>query len=135
MCGVEYFAHPWEFGPRKAKELLLTGNSVDAEEAYRLGMVSKIFPNEQLADRSLDFARRIAARPTMTALLVKDSVNQTLDHMGFTNALQSNFYLHQLNHAYWRDVNGDGYPAAKPGVDIEDWRTAGPPRPAVRNVP
>ena len=25
MCGVEYFAHPWEFGPRKAKELLLTG--------------------------------------------------------------------------------------------------------------
>ncbi len=25
MCGVEYFAHPWEFGPRRAKELLLTG--------------------------------------------------------------------------------------------------------------
>jgi enoyl-CoA hydratase len=31
MCGVEYFAHPWEFGPRKAKELLLTGDSIDAE--------------------------------------------------------------------------------------------------------
>ena len=29
MCGVEYFAHPWEFGPRKAKELLLTGDSID----------------------------------------------------------------------------------------------------------
>ena len=27
MCGVEYFGHPWEFGPRKAKELLLTGDS------------------------------------------------------------------------------------------------------------
>src|SRR4029078_905549 len=27
MCGVEYFAHPWEFGPRRAKELLLTGDS------------------------------------------------------------------------------------------------------------
>jgi enoyl-CoA hydratase len=25
MCGVEYFAHPWEFGPRKTKELMLTG--------------------------------------------------------------------------------------------------------------
>ena len=28
MCGVEYFGHPWEFGPRKAKELLLTGDSI-----------------------------------------------------------------------------------------------------------
>jgi enoyl-CoA hydratase/carnithine racemase len=36
MPGVEYYPHPWEFGPRKAKELLLTGDSVDAEEAYRL---------------------------------------------------------------------------------------------------
>ena len=27
MCGVEYFAHPWEFGPRKTKELMLTGDS------------------------------------------------------------------------------------------------------------
>ena len=27
MPGVEYYAHPWEFGPRKAKELLLTGDS------------------------------------------------------------------------------------------------------------
>ena len=33
MCGVEYFAHPWEFGPRKAKALLLTGDAIDAEEA------------------------------------------------------------------------------------------------------
>ena len=48
MPGVEYYAHPWEFGPRKAKELLLTGDSIDAEEAYRLGMVSKIFPVDEL---------------------------------------------------------------------------------------
>jgi len=44
MCGLEYFAHPWEFGPRKTKELMLTGDSLGAEEAYQLGMVSKIFP-------------------------------------------------------------------------------------------
>src|ERR1700677_3784034 len=34
MPGVEYYAHPWEFYPRKAKELLLTGDSLDAEEYY-----------------------------------------------------------------------------------------------------
>src|SRR5207249_11780240 len=103
MCGVEYFAHPWEFGPRKAKELLLTGDALDAEEAYRLGMVSKVFPPDELAGKTVEFARRIAERPTMAALLVKDSVNQTLDAMGFNTALQSNFYLHQLKHAHWRD--------------------------------
>jgi len=32
MMGVEYFAHPWEFGPRKTKELLLTGDSITADE-------------------------------------------------------------------------------------------------------
>lgn len=35
MCGVEYFGHPWEFGPRKAKELLLTGDSLGVDEAHR----------------------------------------------------------------------------------------------------
>ena len=39
MCGVEYFAHPWEFGPRKTKELMLTGDSIDVQEAHTLGMV------------------------------------------------------------------------------------------------
>ena len=56
MCGVEYFAHPWEFGPRRAKELLLTGDSIDADEAHRLGMVSKVFPPDELGDRT----RRVA---------------------------------------------------------------------------
>src|SRR5690625_1044304 len=82
MPGVEYYAHPWEFGPRKAKELLLTGDSLDADEAYRLGMVSKIFGADELADKTLDFARRIAELPTMAALLIKDSVNAAADAMG-----------------------------------------------------
>src|SRR5688572_17724684 len=60
MCGVEYFGHPWEFGPRKAKELLLTGDSIDVEDAYRLGMVSKVFKREGLREATLGFARRIA---------------------------------------------------------------------------
>jgi hypothetical protein len=51
MPSVEYFAHPWEFGPRKAKELLLTGDSLDAHGAYRLGMVSKVFPVDELERR------------------------------------------------------------------------------------
>ncbi len=135
MCGLEYFAHPWEFGPRKAKELLLTSDSIDADEAHRLGMVSKVFKPEELADRTLEFARRIAALPTMTALMIKESVNQSVDNMGFYNALQACFTIHQLNHSHWAQVHGGQYPAAMPEDGIAPWNEAPPVVPAVKNLP
>ena len=126
MCGMEYFAHPWEFGPRKTKELMLTGDSISADEAYGLGMVSKIFPADQLADDTLDFARRIAEVPTMAALMIKESVNQTVDNMGFHNSLNACFTLHELNHAHWAWVREDGYPIAGEEQGVPNWKTAPP---------
>lgn len=133
MCGVEYFAHPWEFGPRKAKELLLTGDSVDAHEAYALGMVSKVFPADDLNEKTLDFARRIAKVPTMPALLIKEAVNQSVDNMGFYNALNACFTLHELNHSHWAQVNDDKYPIAKEDSGIPNWRQAPPIVPSVKD--
>jgi enoyl-CoA hydratase/carnithine racemase len=135
MCGLEYFAHPWEFGPRKAKELLLTGDSISVDEAYHLGMVSKVFPAEALAQRTLEFADRVARLPTVTALLIKESVNQSVDNMGFFNALQSCFTLHQLNHSHWAELHDNRIPAGLPEDGIESWRTAPPVTPAIRNQP
>lgn len=135
MCGVEYLGHPWEFGPRKAKELLLTGDSIDADEGHRLGMVSKVFPAPELTELTDRFAARVAARPTMTALLVKDSVNDAVDQMGFSNSLKHSFVLHQLNHAHWSVLNDDKFPAARPGADIDDWRNVGRPVVAEKGKP
>jgi enoyl-CoA hydratase len=132
MCGVEYFAHPWEFGPRKTKELLLTGDSITAREAYELGMVSKVFPADELAEQALSFAARIARLPTMTALLVKESVNQTVDAMGFPAALSACFSLHQLNHAHWAELTG-GRPVGTPEFGVPAWRDAGPVLPSLRD--
>ncbi len=133
MCGVEYFAHPWEFGPRRAKELLLTGDSVDADEAHRLGMVSKVFPADQLPERTVEFAQRIAQLPTMTSLLIKESVNQSVDNMGFYNALNACFTLHELNHSHWAQVHDNKYPVALP-EDGMDWKTASAPLPAQKGT-
>ena len=126
MCGLEYFAHPWEFGARKTKELLLTGDCLDVDEAHALGMVSKVFHPDGLADDTLDFARRIAALPTMTALMIKESVNQTQDNQGFHNALNACFSLHQLNHSHWAEVHDDKFPAAQVADGVADWRSAPP---------
>jgi enoyl-CoA hydratase len=133
MCGVEYFAHPWEFGPRKTKELMLTGDSVEVEEAHALGMVSKIFPADELAERTVEFARRITALPTMTALLIKESVNQTVDNMGFYNGLQACFTIHQLNHSHWAEIHDNRMPAGLPEDGVQSWREAPPIVPAVKD--
>jgi len=122
MCGVEYFAHPWELGPRRAKQLLLTGDSLSVAEAERIGMVSQVVPAASLEDETLAFARRIAALPTMTALLIKESVNQSVDHQGFYNALNSCFTLHELNHAHWAEVSKGATALGTPEYGLEDWR-------------
>ncbi len=134
MCGLEYFAHPWELGPRKTKELMLTGDSIDVDEAYRLGMVSKVFPRGRLEEDTLAFARRIAQLPTVTALLIKESVNETLDNQGFYNSLNACFNIHQLNHAHWAEVHADGFPAAQPADGIPAWKEAPPIVPAERTT-
>ncbi|MGH9085940.1 MAG: enoyl-CoA hydratase [Acidimicrobiales bacterium] len=134
MCGLEYFAHPWELGARKTKELMLTGDSLDVDEAHRLGMVSKVFPLAELGDRTLEFARRIAQLPTMTALMIKESVNETQDNQGFYNSLNACFTIHQLNHSHWAEVHEDGWPAAKPEDGIPSWKEAPPIVPAEKDT-
>jgi enoyl-CoA hydratase len=130
MCGVEYFAHPWELGPRRAKELLLTGDSLGVDEAHQIGMVSKVFPGDTLETKTLAFAQRIARLPTMTALLIKESVNQSVDNMGFFNALNACFTLHELNHAHWAEVSGGRTALGTPEFGLQDWKTT--PRPPLR---
>jgi enoyl-CoA hydratase len=124
MCGVEWFAHPWELGPRRTKELMLTGDALTVDEAHRIGMVAKVFPRAELAERTEAFARRIAAVPTMAALLIKESVNQTQDQRGFHDALHACFTLHQLNHAHWAEIHDDGVALAQPSDGIAPWRDA-----------
>lgn len=100
--GVEYFAHPWEVGPRKAKEMLFTGEWLTAHEAMQWGMVNKVVPNDKLRDAALDMARTIAKRPSFALKLAKESVNQTLEAQGQWNALRTAFVHQHLAHSHNR---------------------------------
>jgi enoyl-CoA hydratase len=107
ICGVEYFAHPWEFGARKAKEMLFTAGPIDAAEAHRLGMVNKVVPRERLETEVLNVAKNIASKPSMALKLAKEAVNQTLDMMGQWNSIRAAFGLHQLAHSHCSQVYGE----------------------------
>ena len=100
--GVEYFAHPWEFGARKAKELLFTGDWVTAEEARRLGMVNHVVAAADLRPFTMSMAGRIAQRPSFALKLAKESVNQTLEAQGQWTALRAAFTNQHLSHAHNR---------------------------------
>ncbi|MFM8600894.1 MAG: enoyl-CoA hydratase [Actinomycetota bacterium] len=97
--GVEYFGHPWEFGARKAKELLFTGDSFTAQEAMQLGMVNRVVPAAELEGAAMEMARRIAAKPGFALKLAKESVNQTLEAQGQYTAMRAAFSLQHLGHS------------------------------------
>lgn len=104
--GVEYFAHAFELGPRRAKELLFTGEAMGAQEAHAIGMVNRVVPREDLEAETMALAERIASRPSMGLKLAKMSVNQSVDAMGFPVALQSAFGLQHVGHAHNQWVHG-----------------------------
>jgi enoyl-CoA hydratase len=62
-------------GKARAMELILTGRSIDAREAERLGLVSFVVPAEETLDRALELAGRIAALPPIAVRAAKAAVN------------------------------------------------------------
>jgi 2-(1,2-epoxy-1,2-dihydrophenyl)acetyl-CoA isomerase len=61
-------------GYGKAAELLLLGTSINAEEALRLGLVTRMVPAGQLADQATTLARELAAGPTIGYALTKQAL-------------------------------------------------------------
>ncbi|HZT67839.1 MAG TPA: enoyl-CoA hydratase [Acidimicrobiales bacterium] len=106
--GVEYHGHTWEWGARKAKELLFTGRSMTAEEAERVGMVNKVVPLDRLQEETMELATLIASKHPFALRQAKRAVNQTLDVQGFYAAIQSVFDIHQTGHGH--AISESGFP-------------------------
>ncbi len=97
-AGVELLVEPWEIGIRKAKEFLWTGEIIDAQEAWRLGLVNQVVPRDQLSERAHQLAERISLVPPATAQLVKDTLNHTGDLMGKSDSWKYHFMAHHWMH-------------------------------------
>lgn len=70
---------PRLIGMSKAKELLYTGDSIDANEAYRLGLVSKVVPVDSLMDEARTLALKIARQPGAALRATKIAMNGGID--------------------------------------------------------
>lgn len=66
-------------GKGRAKELLFTGDMIDAAEAYRIGLVNKVVSQEELMEAAKAMAKKIMSRAPIAVQLCKAAVNEGLD--------------------------------------------------------
>lgn len=69
---------PLAVGVPKAMELMMTGDLIDAREAWRIGMINRVVPPEELEKATKDFAQKIASGPPLALRMIKASVYKTL---------------------------------------------------------
>ncbi|ATI43217.1 enoyl-CoA hydratase [Pacificitalea manganoxidans] len=66
-------------GKSKAMDMHLTGRFMDAEEAERAGLVSRVVPTRKLQEEAMAAAQKIAEKSVVTAMAVKEAVNRSYE--------------------------------------------------------
>ncbi len=69
---------PRVIGVDRSLELMFTGDMIDASEAERIGLVTRVVPSEELLAVSLELARKIASGPTVALHFIKRGVHRGL---------------------------------------------------------
>lgn len=82
-------------GLGRAMEMILTGDFIDAQEAYRIGLANRVVPHDELMEKTMDLAQKIAKRPPLAVRYAKEAVNRSQEGDTVSGyALES--YLHAL---------------------------------------
>lgn len=79
---------PWTIGLKKSRELLYTGDTIDAEEALRIGMVNRVYPDAELEAETYRYARRCAAISQEALKTTKAAINRGAEAAGFRQAME-----------------------------------------------
>jgi enoyl-CoA hydratase len=88
--------HPWLVGMRNAMELVLTGDPITGDDAVRMGLANRAFPADELDERVLSIATRIAGVPAELLQINKRSVHRAMEIMGIRTGLRAGSELQGL---------------------------------------
>jgi len=86
---LQMFTAPWDLGIRKAKQILYENRFIPAEEALQLGLACDVVPRDKLMDAAMEQAEKFAANDSLTLRMLKQSINQAQDAMGYRTAIQA----------------------------------------------
>lgn len=111
---------PRLIGKGRAKELIFTTDMIDAEEAYRIGLVNKVVPQKELLDYCKSMAEKIISKGSYAVTLSKQAINMGLD-MDLASGLQLEANL--LGLAFSTDDKKEGLSAflEKRKADLKDF--------------
>jgi enoyl-CoA hydratase len=90
---------PFVLGQKKTNELLFTGDTIDATEAHRCGLVNRVVPNDELERAVEELVRRIAPAPLAVLKLTKLALLRAYEAMGLRSAVASNLDLSAILNA------------------------------------
>jgi enoyl-CoA hydratase len=104
---------PLVVGMRKAKELFYTGDNISGTEAQEIGMINYAWPADELEDRAIAMAERIAILPADHLAMLKIHVNRFYENMGIYSSVRSSTDLDAAgtftSQSYqWADKMRDG---------------------------
>ncbi|MEM7332978.1 MAG: enoyl-CoA hydratase-related protein [Chloroflexota bacterium] len=92
--GVSYWL-PRLIGPARAAEMLFTNERIDARQALAIGLVNKVYPHTDLLNESREFAKKLAASPTVGIGITKRALNKSLG-VTFNDQLDYEAYLQDI---------------------------------------
>ncbi len=111
---------PFVLGERRTRELLLTGDSIDAATALAWGLANRVVPADQLEAEVQEWIARIAPTPLRVLQLTKQALNRAQKAMGLLEAVEANLDLSAMlngaqtpeQQAFYELVRTEGLKAA-----------------------
>ena len=118
---------PLVIGMRKAKELYYTGDSISGAEAERIGMINYAWPKEELEERTIALADRIANLSADHLAILKLNMNRFYENMGIYSSVRSSTDLDAAaqftEQAYlWQDKVRESFEAGTGLKGALEWR-------------